>query len=113
MSISTPVVIILAAALVALVLGARIGSSGGSGGPGGWGGYGPEEHVPWGGADEPWHPRDRDLRDRYWKAMEAVHAEAEGHSGKRGARMDERYGGDFTSGDERYGGDFTPWDGSA
>jgi hypothetical protein len=90
-TISFPVLVLLAV-LIGLVLVARGGSSGGSGAPRRWGGWG-EDHVPWGGADEPFHPRDRDLRERAWEEAEAEHRRRE--EGARDTRMGERYGGDF------------------
>ena len=49
--------------------------------------------MPWGGADEPFHPRDRDLREHSWEEAEAEHRRRQ--AGGRQARLDEQYGGDF------------------
>lgn len=87
-TISFPV-LLLVAALIGVVLAGRRGSSGRPGGPAWWS----ENHMPWGGADEPFHPRDRDLRDRAYEEAEAGHRRA--REGTREARLDERYGGDF------------------
>jgi hypothetical protein len=51
--------------------------------------------MPWGGADEPFHPRDRDLRERAWEESEAEYRRT--RPDDRSARMDERYGGDFVT----------------
>ena len=93
MTISFPV-LLLVAALVGIVFAARGGGSGGAGRIGGepWWRH---DHVPWGGADEPFHPRDRDLRERAHEEAEAVHRRRDG--GERRARMEERYGGDFVT----------------
>lgn len=88
MTISFPILLLIAV-LVGLVLVGRGGSSGRSGGSAWW----HDDHVPWGGADEPFHPRDRDLRDRAYEEAEAEHRRS--RQGGRGARLDERYGGDF------------------
>ena len=87
MTISFPVLLLLVP-LVGFVVAGRGRSSGGSGWPR-WG----DARMPWGGADEPFHPRDRDLRERAWEEAEAEHRRRE--AGGREARMDEQYGGDF------------------
>ncbi len=91
MTISYPV-LLLVLALVGVAFAVRGGSSRGSGAPGRppWWRY---DHVPWGGAEEPFHPRDRDLRDRAWDEAEAEYERRQ--AGGRDARMDEKYGGDF------------------
>lgn len=92
MTISFPV-LLLAAGVLGLLLAMRAGSSGGSAHrdrrP-----WWAESHLPWGGADEPFHPRDRDLRERAWEEAEAEYRRS--HAVDRTARMDDRYGGDFT-----------------
>ena len=85
----------MTAVLIAVLVGALRGSSGGGGahGSGPWGGSADSDRLPWGGADEPFHPRDRDLRDLaaaragadYWRRRAL---ELEG-------RLDDPYGGDF------------------
>ena len=90
-TISFPVLLLIAG-LVGVAVAALRRSPGGSGtqgGPAWWS----EDHLPWGGADEPFHPRDRDLRERAWEEAEAEHRRS--RMAERGARMDERYGGDF------------------
>jgi hypothetical protein len=96
-TISFPVLLLIAA-LVGLVFAMRSGSSGGSRikQEAWWN----ESHMPWGGADEPFHPRDRDLRERAWEESEVEYRRS--HADERSARMDERYGGDFVT-----------WDGDA
>jgi len=79
--------------LVAVVLGGLRGSRRRSGGGGGRRAVGGQDHVPWGGPDEPFHPRDQDLRDRAYGEAEARHRQ--NRTGTRAARLDERYGGDF------------------
>ena len=81
----------MAAVLIAVVLKGAGGSSGRSR-RGSWRGSG-GDHMPWGGADAPFHPRDRDLRDRAYEEAQAEYRLRE--QGGRAARMDERYGGDF------------------
>ncbi|MGE0026860.1 MAG: hypothetical protein AB7O78_09945 [Thermoleophilia bacterium] len=88
MTISFPLLLLIVV-LVGLVLAGRGGSSGRVGGTPWW----RDDHVPWGGPDEPFHPRDRDLRDRAYEEAEAAYRLGQG--GGRAARMDERYGGDF------------------
>lgn len=81
----------MAAVLIAVVLKRGGGSSGrprrsrwrGSGG----------DHMPWGGADAPFHPRDRDLRERAHQEAEAEYRDRQ--EGGRQARLEDRYGGDF------------------
>ncbi|HET6690639.1 MAG TPA: hypothetical protein VFG74_07210 [Miltoncostaeaceae bacterium] len=87
-----PLVVVVAALVVAAVLAGLRGPRGGSRRRGARRGSG-GEHVPWGGAGEPFHPRDRDLRDRAHARAEAAHRSS--GAGTRDSRMDERYGGDF------------------
>ena len=87
MTISFPVLLLIVA-LVGFVVAGRSGSSGGSGGPR-WS----DARMPWGGADEPFHPRDRDLREQAWEEAEADHRRRQ--AGGRQARMEVQYGGDF------------------
>jgi hypothetical protein len=91
-TISFPVLLLIAA-LVGLVFAMRSRSSGGAriNRDAWW----TESHMPWGGADEPFHPRDRDLRERAWEEAEAEDRRSRGDD--RSARMDERYGGDFVT----------------
>lgn len=90
MTISFPV-LLLAAGAVGLLLAMRARPS--SGPRVDRDAWWTERHLPWGGADEPFHPRDRDLRERAWEEAEAEYRRR--HAGDRTARMDERYGGDF------------------
>jgi hypothetical protein len=83
-------VILLIAGLVGLAFAMR---SGGRSRPPGGTPWWHENHLPWGAADEPFHPRDRDLRERAWEEAEAEHRRR--RAGDRASRMDERYGGDF------------------
>jgi hypothetical protein len=94
-TISFPVLLLIAA-LVGVVLAMRSRSSGSSriGQEPWWN----DRHMPWGGADEPFHPRDRDLRERAWEEAEAEHRRAQTRAARAArARMDDRYGGDFVT----------------
>jgi hypothetical protein len=99
-TISFPVLLLIAA-LVGLVVAMRSRSSGGARiqREAWWS----QSHMPWGGADEPFHPRDRDLRERAWEESDAEFRRARTHAAEAArARMDDRYGGDFVT-----------WDGDA
>ena len=88
MTISFPVLLLIVA-LVGLVVAGRSRSAVRPGRPPWWA----DNHMPWGGPDEVFHPRDRDLRERSWEEAEAEHRRRQ--AGGREARMDEQYGGDF------------------
>jgi hypothetical protein len=85
----------VAALVVAVLLAGIRGSRGRSRRRGGrWGAGG--DQVPWGGAGEPFHPRDRDLRALAHEQAEAARRRSRERA--RRARLDERYGGDFGPG---------------